>query len=97
MDNLSVIGRNPDKELRVHSGKRNEIVATPQRRGSANQQTFDIRKYGNGVEKGDDVFMDNKELDAMEKLELNNSSHVDVSSPLSPSSKNYACRICPLW
>ena len=90
MDNLSVIGRNPDKELRVHSGKKNEIMATPQRRGSANQQTFDIRKYGNGVERGDDVFLDNKELDAMEKLELNNSAHVDASSPLSPSSNNYA-------
>jgi hypothetical protein len=79
MENISVLGRNPDKEMRVHSGKRSEIVAsTPAqlRRGSANQQTFDIRTLDGGGGEGAGgpdndarMFLDNRELDAMEKLE----------------------------
>jgi calmodulin-regulated spectrin-associated protein len=80
MENISVLGRNPDKEMRVHSGKRSEIMAAAPahlRRGSANQQTFDIRTLGGGG--GDSgsggpdndarMFLDNRELDAMEKME----------------------------
>ena len=76
MENISVLARNPDKEMRVHSGKRSEIMAAAPahlRRGSANQQTFDIRTIGGGDGNGPDndarMFIDNRELDAMEKLE----------------------------
>ena len=40
---MSVLGRNPDKEMRIHSGKNPANAVGNLRRGSANQQTFDIR------------------------------------------------------
>ena len=77
-DNLSVIGRNPDKEMRVHSGRKSEPVSVGSlRRGSANHQTFDIRKLSDEANPDNEVkmFIDNKELEAMEKHEREGSPY----------------------
>merc|ERR1719400_2302069 len=77
-DNLSVIGRNPDKEMRVHSGRKPEAVSVGSlRRGSANHQTFDIRKLSDETNPDNEVkmFIDNKELEAMEKHEREGSPY----------------------
>merc|ERR1719319_1644182 len=75
-DNLSIVGRNPDKEMRVQSGRKPEAVAVGSlRRGSANHQTFDIRKHSDDGNPDNEVkmFIDNKELEAMEKDEKEDS------------------------
>merc|ERR1711892_414546 len=76
-ENLSVIGRNPDKEMKVHSGKKPDNVVSTLRRGSANHQTFDIRKLSDETNPDNEVkmFIDNKELDAMEKHEREGSPY----------------------
>merc|ERR1719336_808330 len=80
-ENLSVLGRNPDKEMKVHSGRRNEAVVGSLRRGSANQQTFDIRKLSDENPDNDvKMFIDNKDLDAMEKHEREGSPYGGKSS-----------------
>jgi len=88
-ENLCVLGRNPDKEMRVHSGKKSDNATSTLRRGSANHQTFDIRKPSDESKHDNDVkmFIDNKELDAMEKYEREGSpyggksasQHVNIS------------------
>ena len=82
-DNLSVLGRNPDKEMKVHSGRRGEAAGGGARRGSAshNQQTFDIRKLSDENPDNDvKMFIDNKDLDAMEKHEREGSPYGGKSS-----------------
>ena len=81
-ENLSVLGRNPDKEMKVHSGRRSEAAGVGSlRRGSANQQTFDIRKYSDENPDNDvKMFIDNKDLDAMEKHEREGSPYGGKSS-----------------
>ena len=92
-DNLSMVGRNPDKEMKVHSGRRSESDRSnvgSNRRGSSisNQQTFDIRKLGGDNPNNDvQMFIDNKDLDAMEKHEREgspfggkSSQHVNLNS-----------------
>ena len=77
-DNLNVIGRNPDKEMRVHTGRRSEPVTVGSlRRGTANTQTFDIRKLADDGTPDNEVkmFIDNKELEAMEKHEREGSPY----------------------
>ena len=83
-ENLSVLGRNPDKEMKVHSGRRAEQAERvgSTRRGSANHQTFDIRKHSDESNPDNDVkmFIDNKELEAMEKHEREGSPYGGKSS-----------------
>ena len=81
MENISVLGRNPDKELKVHTGRRFETNVSVQRKGSANQQTFDVRRESSERNfNGDDsMFLDNKDYDAMEKLDTG--VQVAASSP----------------
>ena len=77
-----MLGRNPDKEMKVHSGRRSDNVTVGSlRRGSSNQQTFDIRKLSDENPDNDiQMFMDNKDLDAMEKHEREGSPYGGKSS-----------------
>ena len=79
-DNISVLGRNPDKEMKVHSGRRGDSVAGTGtlRRGSSNQQTYDIRNES--LDNDAKMFLDNKDLDAMEKHEREGSPYGGKSS-----------------
>ena len=77
-----MLGRNPDKEMKVHSGRRSDNVQVGSlRRGSSNQQTFDIRKLSDENPNNDvQMFIDNKELEAMEKHEREGSPYGGKSS-----------------
>ena len=63
--------------MKVHSGKKPDNVVSTLRRGSANHQTFDIRKLSDETNPDNEVkmFIDNKELDAMEKHEKEGSPY----------------------
>jgi len=63
IENIDVLGRNPDKEMKVHCGKKSENVHEITKVANANSQTFDVRKTNcnNGV-------TDNKLLEDIERL-----------------------------
>ena len=82
MENLSVYKRNPDKDLKVHSGRRTEdeqphVVAANK---NANQQTFDIRRLDLDNLENEDNHLDNKRLDELEEMNRNSLKASETSS-----------------
>ena len=94
-ENLNVLKRNPDKDMKVHSGRRQEEEQSLPVTNNANQQTFDIRKFSevSNVYPEND-HLDNKQLDnkQLDELEGINEKLKARESPAADRTESFARR-----
>lgn len=94
-NNLSLLGRNPDKEMRIHTGRRStaelnnsvsQLHSNQNQISTENQAVFDSPR---GETPNNDRYLDNREVEEMERRQRESmsplkSQYVRLSSNFSP-------------
>ena len=101
-NNLSLLGRNPDKEMRIHTGRRStaelnnsvsqNLISNQNQISTENQAVFDSPR---GETPNNDRYLDNREVEEMERRQRESmsplkSQYVRLSGNFTLNNQNFA-------